>query len=226
MKVLAFDTATESCSIALLTDGEVKADVNSLEKGTHSRRLMPMIDSLLHCQSLRLSEIDGFATTIGPGSFTGLRIGISTLKGLVAATGKPVAAISTLEALAHQCTVDTDLICPLLDARKKEVYYCFYKRTPDGLKALTSERNATPATAIEQIESACAFIGDGAVAYRELIRSILGRNAIFARDTENAIRASTVAVLANKRFMVGDTDDPFSLAPHYIRESDAVAASL
>ena len=225
MNLLAFDTATESCSIALLTDGKVAAEVNSLDKGTHSTRLLPMIDSLLRGQGVRLSEVDGFGTTIGPGSFTGLRIGISTLKGLVAATGKPVAAISTLEALAHQCTVDTKLICPFMDARKKEVYYCFYSRTPDGLKALSPERNASPAVAVDRIDSACAFIGDGALAYREMIRSALGRNAFFAQDAENTIRAATVALLAHRRIIAGDTDDPFSLAPHYIRESDAVSAS-
>ena len=232
MIILAFDTATPTCSIALLADGKLVAETTSFEKGTHSRRLLPMIDSMLVGESINLAAIDGFAATIGPGSFTGLRIGISTLKGLAAATGKPVVVVSTLEALAHQCTVKTELICPLLDARKKEVYYCLYQRIPNGLQALTGERSAQPIEAVGQITSESAeiisdfaFIGDGAETYRDMIQSELGRKAVFAPRKENAIRAATVASLAYKKFETGDTDDPFHIAPHYIRESDAVSAA-
>ena len=226
MNILAFDTATSSCSIALLKDGNLSAEATSLEKGTHSARLLPMIDQLLKRKKLKLAAIDGFAATIGPGSFTGLRIGISTLKGLAAATGAPVVVVSTLEALAHQCTVDIGLICPLLDARKREVYSCIYRRVPDGLEALTGERCAPPDDAVGEIESACAFIGDGAEAYRDVIQAELGRKAVFAPAGEHVIRAATVAALAHRRFEAGDTDDPLVITPRYLRESDAVSASV
>lgn len=224
MKILAFDTAATSCSVALMAGGELLAEATSFEKGTHARRLLPMIDALLKRESVALAAIDGFATTVGPGSFTGLRIGISTLKGLAAATGKPVAGLSTLEALAHQCTAEAENVCPLLDARKSEVYYCLYRRTASGLEAMTEERNAPPSVAVGEVGSVCAFIGDGALLYRDRIEQSLGRKAIFAPREQNAIRASTVAFLANRRFQSGEAADPFRLTPHYIRASDALRA--
>lgn len=222
MKILAFDTSTTTCSVALTADGELLADAASFEKATHARRLLPMVDALLKRTGVALSAVDGFAATIGPGSFTGLRIGLSTLKGLAAATGKPVVALSTLDTLAHQCTVGADTICPLLDARKKEVYFCLYERMADGLHALTEARNAPPLAAVSEIKSTCAFIGDGAARYRERIEQSLGRRAIFAPRAENAIRAATVALLAHRRFHSGEADDPYRLMPSYIRASDAV----
>jgi tRNA threonylcarbamoyladenosine biosynthesis protein TsaB len=210
--------------VALTAEGELLAETTSFDKGTHAKRLLPMVDALLKRTGVTLSDVDGFAATIGPGSFTGLRIGLSTLKGLAAATGKPVAVLSTLEALAHQCTVTADTVCPLLDARKKEVYYCYYRRVADGLRALTAERNAPALVAVSEITSTCAFIGDGAALYRERIEQSLGGRAMFAPPKENTIRAATVAFLANKRFQSGQADDPYRLVPHYIRASDAVRA--
>lgn len=224
MNVLAFDTSAQSCSIALMTDGKLVAESTSDEKGTHTKRLMPMIDILLKRVDLHLEAIDGFAATIGPGSFTGLRIGISTLKGFAAATQKPIVGVSALEALANQCPGDTEIISPMLDARKSEVYYCLYRRSPQRPVALTSERNAAPADAAAAIKMPCTFIGDGAYAYRDQMIAALGSKAIFAPESENIIRAGTVAALGFERLIKGYSDDPLAIAPHYIRKSDVERA--
>lgn len=221
MNILAFDTATQSCSIALMTDGKLVAESTSAVKGTHTRRLMPMIDRLLSRVEIPMDDLDGFAATVGPGSFTGLRIGISTLKGLAAATQKPIVGVSTLEVLAHQCSGDTEIINPVLDARKNEVYYSLYRRTLEGPVALTSERSGTPEDLAATIESPCTFIGDGVSVYRDEIRALLGQYAFFAPESENVIQAAVVAALGFKRLSAGNVDDPMVIAPHYIRRSDA-----
>jgi len=193
MNILSFDTSTHSCSVALMMDGKLVSESTSVAKGTHAMRLMPMIDTLLRRSDLPLSAIDGFAATVGPGSFTGLRIGISTLKGLAAATRKPVVGISSLQALAHQCSLETELVSPMMDARKGEVYYCRYRRCRQGLTPLADERNAAPVDAVGGIDLPCAFVGDGAVAYRDMILSALGKLAVIAPEHEHVIRAETVA---------------------------------
>ena len=209
----------------MMIDGEVVSETTSAERITHAKRLMPMIDILVKRAGVKLTAFDGFAATIGPGSFTGLRIGISTLKGLSAATGKPIVGISSLDALAHQCPGETELVSPMLDARKEQVYYCRYRRTPAGVTALVKEDNAAPAEAVAGIVSSCTFIGDGALAYREVITSVLGAKAVFAPEANHIISARTVAELALKRLIAGSADDPINIAPHYIRKSDAETAS-
>jgi len=112
MKILAVDAASKTGAVAVLQDHVILAEMQATSPETHARRLMPAIDSTLHMAGIGLSELDGFAVTIGPGSFTALRIGISTIKGLWFVTRKPVAAISTLDALAYQFPWFPDLICP------------------------------------------------------------------------------------------------------------------
>ncbi len=118
MKILALDTATKSCSVALTENGRLCAELTTLKDQTHSKHVMDLIHSVFEISGVSISDVDGFAVTIGPGSFTGLRIGISTIKGLAHAVGKPIVGISSLKALAWQCTDQNFLICPLLDARK------------------------------------------------------------------------------------------------------------
>jgi len=221
MRILAFDTATRSLSVAVMEDGRLLAEKTTADHRTHSMRLMPWIDASLQTSRLRMSDIDGFAVTVGPGSFTGLRIGISTVKGLVAATAKPVVGVSTLDALAHQSTHETGLICPMLDARKAEVYCCRYLRTPSGVAKVSAEICSPPAGAVAGIDHPCVFIGDGAVAYRRVLAELLGEKALFAQADENVLRAGTVARIAWRRLARNDGDDPAALSPSYIRASDA-----
>ena len=137
MKVLGIDTATMMGSIGLIDDEGAIAEYSLNIRATHSERLMPAIDRLLKDSGIMPKDIDGFAVSIGPGSFTGLRIGLATVKGFAMGCNKPVAAVSTLEALAFNLAYAEYLICPILDARRNEVYAAMFKSDgKGGLKGL------------------------------------------------------------------------------------------
>ena len=221
MKILALDTATRRCSAAIVDNGLVSAELTTVNNQTHSKHLMSMIDTVCDMSGLKIAEMDGFAVTIGPGSFTGLRIGISAVKGLAWSLNKPVVGISSLDALAWQCIPAAYPICTLLDARKQEVYYCRYRLRDGELKKDSSEQVIAPAEAINDIREPCMFIGNGANLYKEEILEKLGELAHFAGWNQDIIRASSVARLSLERFIHHQTDDVALLVPHYIRKSDA-----
>jgi tRNA threonylcarbamoyladenosine biosynthesis protein TsaB len=221
MKLLALDTATQSCSVAVTNEGSLSAELTIVKSQTHSKHLMELIQSVLEIAGFGLADLDGLAVTIGPGSFTGLRIGISTIKGLAHALARPVVGISTLEALAWQCGQTSYLICPLLDARKGEVYGAIYCFNEGQLIQKTGPRAMIPEAVVEDIKSPCVFIGTGARLYRQDILAAAGSLAHFVPEGQNMIRASSVAFLSMPKFEANDTDDVAGLVPHYIRKSDA-----
>lgn len=221
MKILAVDTATQSCSVAVVSEKTIIAEYSVNHKDTHSRFVLGMIDDILKICHLAVKELDGFGVTIGPGSFTGLRIGLSTVKGLALAVGKPVAGISSLEALAYAVSGTKGLICPMLDARRNEVYTGRYRFRDMTLINELPPQAVSPDIAVENIDEPCIFVGDGAIAYEDLIRNNLGRLAVFANLFQHTIRASSVGLMAIERFMAKDTDGPDRLKPVYIRKSDA-----
>ncbi|MES0349390.1 MAG: tRNA (adenosine(37)-N6)-threonylcarbamoyltransferase complex dimerization subunit type 1 TsaB [Desulfobacteria bacterium] len=222
MKVLAVDTSTPSGSIALLEGDTLLAEVAVTSTQTHAQRLMPAIDATLDMAGLTIAECDGFAVTTGPGSFTGLRIGISTVKGLGFATKKPIAAVSTLDALTYQFPSFPNLVCPVLDARKGQIYTALYACIGHmKWKTVIEDCAVEPREWLKQIQHLCLFVGDGATVYQELIREILGNLAQFAPSYLNRVRASVVAHIGMKQIIDGETADIESLVPHYVRKSDA-----
>ena len=221
MKILAVDTATRSCSAAVTDRGMLLAELTVVNGRTHSRHLMSIIDSVIEMAELEIEQLDGFAATIGPGSFTGLRIGISTIKGLAYALQKPVVGISSLDALAWQCNQTPLLICALIDARKKEVYSCRYRFINQEMIKEASEQVASPADSVQGIQEPCVFVGNGAMLYRELIIDELRDLAIFADNSRNFIRASTIAELGLSKIEQEPAADAKILVPQYIRKSDA-----
>ena len=221
MKILAVDTSTLSCSAAVVADGLLRAELNTVNSQTHSKHLMDMISTLCGMSELKIAEMDGFAVTIGPGSFTGLRIGISTIKGLAWSLNKPVVGVSSLDAIAWQCAPSPYPICSLLDARKQEVYYCRYRFSGDELKKEGIEQVASPDRVLRDIHEPCLFVGNGALLYKGKISDELGESAHFAGWNQHTIRASTVAGLSLARFRRQKTDDVALLVPLYIRKSDA-----
>ncbi|MGD8470682.1 MAG: tRNA (adenosine(37)-N6)-threonylcarbamoyltransferase complex dimerization subunit type 1 TsaB [Desulfobacteraceae bacterium] len=221
MKILALDTATQSCSVAVTNDGFLSAELSIVKSQTHSKHLMELIHSVLEIAGFHPGDLDGLAVTIGPGSFTGLRIGISTVKGLAYALARPVVGISTLEALAWQCGQTSYLICPLIDARKGEVYGATYGFNEGRLIQKTGPRAMVPEAVVEDIKSPCVFIGTGARLYRQDIVAATKGLAHFVPEGQNMIRASSVAFLSMPRFEANDTDEVGGLVPHYIRKSDA-----
>ena len=221
MRILAVDTATTSCSVAIVDNTSLLSEFTLAKEETHSKHLMDMIKAALRMSGLNFSDLDGFAVTRGPGSFTGLRIGISTIKGLVVASEKPVVGVSSLEALALQVSYSRDLICPILDARRGEVYFSRYRFLNGHLKKQTKERVEPPDQAVEDLNESCLFVGNGALLYKEMILEKMGELASFAPLIKNTIRASTMAYLSMAKFENNDTDDIEKILPYYIRKSDA-----
>jgi tRNA threonylcarbamoyladenosine biosynthesis protein TsaB len=221
MKILGIDTATTSCSVAIVDKTSLLSEFTIDREETHSKHLMEMIQMAMRMAGLNISDIDGFAVTRGPGSFTGLRIGISTIKGLALASEKPIVGVSSLETLALQVSYSRDLICPILDARKGEVYFSRYRFQNGHLKKQTKECVAPPDKAIDDLNEFCLFVGNGALLYKEMILEKMGEFASFAPMIHNTIRASSLAYFSMKNFENNDTDDIKDVLPYYIRKSDA-----
>ena len=221
MRILAVDTATQICGVALADDGATQVAL-SLDTGqTHTRTIMDAIASVLRFGGIDLSAVDGFTVTRGPGSFTGLRIGISTVKGLAVATGKPMVGISTLEVLANQIELNSGLICPMLDARRGEVYWMHYRRQKDDLAVAQPEQVGRAAEATKPISEPCTFIGNGALVYRSEIAGLLKTSGHWVSEHGSRICPATLARLGQHRFEAGKIDDPASFGPVYLRKSDA-----
>jgi tRNA threonylcarbamoyladenosine biosynthesis protein TsaB len=223
MRILGIDTSTACGSLGLIDDDAVVAEYALLRKETHSARLVPAIQALLKEARLDLHEIDGLAVSLGPGSFTGLRVGLSTVKGLALAAEKPVVGVPTLDALASNLPFTPYLICPILDARKGEVYTALYKDDEGGrVERLTPYQVLSPLGLLEKIPlQETIFLGDGAEVYGELIEEQWGEKALFAPPHLRFLRGSTVAELGLGRIMQGEGDDISSMIPIYVRPSDA-----
>lgn len=221
MNILAVDTATKACSVAVMADETMIAEMTINHGQTHAKLLMNMIHRTLKFSSLTINDIDGFAVTTGPGSFTGLRIGLSTIKGFAAATAKPIVGVSTLAALSYPFSSSGKLICPLLDARRGEVYTARYRFDGLQMNTLQEPRAATLMNAIVDIDEPCIFVGDGVAQNKNALLDKLGPMAMIANSGQHPINASNVASLSMSRFKINDTDDINKLVPLYIRKSDA-----
>lgn len=223
MKLLTIDTSTTACSVALSRDGELAAEYVQNEGRTLSARLLDCIDMLLQGAGLAVGDLDGFGVALGPGSFTGLRVGIATVKGLALATGKPVAGFSSLAMLAMNLPWASHPVCPLFDARKNEVYAGLYD-CRDLPLPLLADCVAPPGSFLDRLAGPAIFVGEGAVRYRELILARLGEKALFAPSSAHLPRASAGALLASRAFARGETVPPALLLPAYIRPSEAELA--
>ena len=221
MKILAVDTSTTSCSVAVVEQYSLLSEATIVREQTHSKHLMDLIHTVLDFSGLKLADMDGLAVTRGPGTFTGLRIGISSIKGLAVAAAKPVVGVSSLEALAMQCAGSEYLVCPLIDARKGEVYFSRYRFQDGVLKREVPEKVLPPVQAVSDIQEACLLVGSGAVLYHDELMETLAEKAFFALPGQNTIRASTVAYLSIKKFVQNDIDDAAAFVPSYVRKSDA-----
>jgi len=222
MLILGIDTATRIASVGLVRDGTLLTEESCPAVSNHTDTLIPLITSLLTHSGVGLSEIQGIGVSTGPGSFTGLRIALSTAKGLAYALGQKVVSVSTLEALALTITDWQGTICPLLDARKGEVYAAFFRRSQDGLcERLTPDQVYSPPVLLEQCSTPCLFLGDGGEIYEKLIREHCGSEAQILPFASHSPRGTVVAWLAWKRLRQGDYDDLSSLEPCYVRKPDA-----
>lgn len=230
MKVLGLDTATDICGVAVVESalgGErLLCDYQLAAGSSHAEHLLVLVDRALSDLSLTVADLDGLALTIGPGSFTGLRAAVSTIKGLVTGLPRPVAAISTLEALAWTVPLARDPVCPMLDAKKKEVYAALFVFSESGeQKRLMEDQVIAPRELLGRLSTSggdpTLFVGDGAFRYRDLIIAQLGRRARFVPAAHRGSIASVVAQLGLDRLKRGQRVEMDDLAPAYLRRSDA-----
>jgi tRNA threonylcarbamoyladenosine biosynthesis protein TsaB len=222
MKVLGIDTSTSCGSVGLIDDGELISDYLLKMPVTHSERLLGAIEFVLREAHCPIGNLDAWAISLGPGSFTGLRIGVSTVKGLAFASGKPVAGVSTLDALASQIAPTPYLICPILDARKKEVYTAFYRyEEGSSLKRQSEDQAIRPEDLIKKIKERTIFLGDGVKTYGEFILNSLPSSAIFPPAPLHVSHGSMVAKLGFELLRRGESLDLSVLTPIYVRPSEA-----
>ena len=218
MKILGVDTSTPIGSVGLI-DGErfIAEHTLSIVKA-HSSRLMPAIDQILKWGDLTVHHLDACAVGIGPGSFTGIRIGVGTIKSLCYAVKKPIVGVSTLEAIAYNLRYTDRLICPILDARKDEVYGAVFRGGENLLRK--SEDLCVPIeTLLSQIDDDAIFVGDGLRRYAPVVRKQFGDDVPFADPIFNVPRGASIARIGYAQLLSGQSDDYFSLMPNYVRDS-------
>ncbi len=222
MKILGIDTSTPIGSIALIDDENIVAEHTLNIVQAHSSRLMPAIDTVLKWGEITPDTLDGCAIGIGPGSFTGIRIGVATAKSLCYAVDKPIVGISTLEAIAYNLRWTDGIVCPILDARRSEIYGSVFYGGPEWhrltddlclpidafLNELNKHTSQNPTT---------IFVGDGLATYGHTVLDHLGDTVNFADTIFNVPRGASIARLGAQRIKQGDTDSYWNLVPNYVR---------
>ena len=221
MNILAIDTSGPVAGCAVMADGKI-VHLICMEHGlTHSETIMPAIDQALFASNLAPKEIDLFAVVAGPGSFTGVRIGVCAAKGFAHAWGKPCVAIHALEALAMNLSGFEGLVCPILDARRAQVY-CAAFDVSGGMPVRALPDDAIPlAEFLERLPKGkrLAFLGDGVGAFAETIQSALGERAFFPPANLLSLRADAVCVLAAAK--QSEWVEARALTPVYLRKPQA-----
>lgn len=218
MLILGIETASSAGGAALVEDTRIIAEHYSIAPRTHAERLLPAIDALLAECGATINDVDLIAVSIGPGSFTGLRIGMATAKGLAFSARKPIVGVPTLDAFVQLHVPSSLRMRPILDARKSEVFTALYDE--DGRK-LSPDIHIKPEILVEQMkaESPVLVMGDGARRYRDIFERVPGIN--FAPPEKDDPRPATVALVGRRLFLEGNIQDVDLLVPLYIRPSDA-----
>lgn len=226
--MLALDTATPTLSVALLEDGRVVVEHNECSRRRHAESLVPVIDSLLKEQGLRPDKLGAIACGNGPGSFTGLRIGLSTAKGLAHAQGLQLICVSTLDILAAAVYFPGGLVVPLLDAKQGHIYAAFYADTGEPLKPLTGYVALPPQEVAREAARLAggkevAVCGDGV----PICREDLAAAGVKVRELPNEFnypRAGVLGRIAGARLQAGERGDPAAAEPLYVRRAAAELA--
>ena len=209
-------------STALANRDEILVEATAREGVTHSKTLIPTINGLLDKAGISIRNVDLIAIDVGPGSFTGLRIGLSVAKGLAFAAEKPLVGVTSLDIMARGMPPTSRMICPLIDARKNEVYAALYKYNADGeLERLSEPAVLKPEILAAQVEEETVFLGDGVRVWGQILSDRLG--PLFERAPEDFDfpKASIAARLGQELYECGAESNPAMILPAYIRPSDA-----
>ena len=224
MRVLAIDSSGLTATVGIVEDTQTIAEYTVNYKKTHSQTLLPMIDEMTRMVDLDLSDLDAIAVAGGPGSFTGLRIGSATAKGLGLALNKPLIHVPTVDALAYNVYGCTDVICPIMDARRKQVYTGIY-RFEDHRLVTVEDQMAVPMeeliTKLNAYQQPVTFLGDGVPVFKDMIAEKLTVSYTFAPAHVNKQRAAAVAALGLVYYKEGKIQTAMEHIPDYLRVSQA-----
>ena len=224
MKILAIDSSGLVASAAVLEDGLLLAEYTVNYKKTHSQTLLPMIDEISRMIELDLNSLDAIAVAGGPGSFTGLRIGSATAKGLGLALDKPLISVPTVDALAYNFCGTEGLICPMMDARRSQIYTGLYRFRGEDFQVILPQRAEAVeemAGRLNQMGEKVILLGDGACVYEEKLKELLQVPWLMAPAHLNRQRAGAVGALAEKYFAEGKLQTAAEHRPEYLRMSQA-----
>ena len=224
MKVLALETSGSNCSVALLDENKVIADFNCNTGTTHSQNLMPMVDNVLKFAETDLSDVDVLACSIGPGSFTGLRIGIASIKGMGISLNKKVIGVPSLLGLAYNIPHFCHVICSVLDAKNDNVYAAMYKYVdgiPTQIGDYISDSVDVLIDELKKQNSKIFFVGDGAISYKDKFVEAFDDKSIFMPYYLNEQTAVSIAKAALDKATKNEYDDYNSIKPLYLKKSQA-----
>ena len=224
MKILALDSSGLTASVAILEDDNLLGEYTICYKKTHSQTLLPMLDEVVQMLELDLETVDGIAIAAGPGSFTGLRIGSATAKGLGLALNKPLLSVPTLDALAYNLYGTEGLICPLMDARRNQTYTGVYAWEKDRFQTVRESEAVSIEEILDilnQLGKRVTFLGDGVPVFRELIEKQLVVPYQFAPAHLSRQRAGAVAALGYRYMKEGRSESAAAHRPEYLRLSQA-----
>ncbi len=228
MKILSIETSTQAGGVALMDEKRLIAEYRLDVVVRHSERILSAIDWLLKESGTKVSDLDAIAISVGPGSFTGLRVGLATAKGLAIGQNKPLVLIPTLEVFAAIFRYCNAWIVPWIDARKSEVYWALFECEDGQIKRCTADAATTPEIALQEISVLIAgqteqkkvlFVGDGASRYREAILKEMSDIARFPSPLFQFPSAAAVAELALIKLEKGEICDPILAVPSYVRAS-------
>ncbi|AFK87618.1 MULTISPECIES: tRNA (adenosine(37)-N6)-threonylcarbamoyltransferase complex dimerization subunit type 1 TsaB [Thermoanaerobacterium] len=218
MKVLAIDSSSKTATVALVDESGLIGEF-SINHLRHSVILMPMMDELLKMAEVKKEEITHIAVCEGPGSFTGLRIGAATAKGLAQSLDVPIVGVSSLDALAYNVGEFKGIICSMIDALRGNVYTAFYRGGYEinRLKDVSLEEVSEVISTAKGYSEEVLFVGDGTIAYKDTLKIALP-DAIFASPINNISRASSVGMIALKKISKGELCTYLDFKPYYIRK--------
>ncbi len=224
MIILSIDSSTPVAGIAVSDGNQLLGEVMINTKNTHSEKLMPMVQRLLSDLQMTIQQIEAVAVTCGPGSFTGLRIGMATAKGIVQGGKKQLIAVPTLDCLAQNLSHYPGIICPIMNAQKRQVYTAIYRSGEANLDRLSDYQAIEADKLAEQLlemNETVWFVGDGVEAFADVFAEKLGDKCRFADGNTVLPRAGALAMLANARAEQGQFDDLYRAELIYIRKSEA-----
>lgn len=222
MKILAIDTSSSICSVSILEDNNVICEKHNNDEKTHSQKLMPLIDKLFKEANLTLDDIDLLACSQGPGSFTGIRIGISTVKAFADVKNIPIIGVTSLESLAYNIT-NSGLIATLIDAKNDNVYFALYELKDNKYITIIEPASATVSNVVQYLKkytTNITFVGDGSEVHKDLLSRELS-NLNFASTEQNFQTSISIGKSAFDKYISTGYKPTYSLSPIYLKKSQA-----